>query len=268
MKTGFDQFSADLKRLSAQGVGLFNAMQNEQFPQKTAAHVTQVLKQDYTAFQKKLPSFAHEYQAWYSEALTFLRLLLPDRVADFARLYETPKTRKEVRPENYVIEDYLRNVTITAGFDKKVIVGPDAAIPMMQQQMQILDAVKITFESTLYDLQLHLQADLLDAELSAAAQLARNKQYRAAGILAGVVLGKHLSQLARIHQVRLKKNPGISETNEALKKAEVYDFHTWRYMEGLAEIVRLCYAAKGREPEKQDLDLLLDGIAKVIKMIF
>lgn len=268
MKTGFEQFSADMKRLSAQGVGLFNAMQNEQFPHQTAAHVSQVLKQDYATFQKKLPSFKHDYQTWYSEAVSFLRLLLPDRLADFTRLYETPKGRKEVRPENYVIEDYLRNITITAGFDKKIVVGPDAAIPLMQQQMQILDSVRTTFESTLYDLQLHLQADLLDAELAAAALLARNKQYRAAGVTGGIVLGRYLLQLARIHQLRLRKNAGLGETNEALKKQEVYDFHTWRYIEGLAEIVRLCYAARGRDPEKHDLDILLDGVAKVIKMIF
>lgn len=57
-------------------------------------------------------------------------------------------------PETYVIEDYLRNITITAGFDKKVVVGPDAAIALKQQQLQMLDAVKTTFESTPYDLQL------------------------------------------------------------------------------------------------------------------
>lgn len=97
MKTGFDQFSADLKRLYAQGIDLYNAMQNAQFPEQTPAHVTQVLKQDYAAFQKKLPSFEHEYQAWYSEAVSFTRLLLPDRLADFQRLYETLRVRKDVR---------------------------------------------------------------------------------------------------------------------------------------------------------------------------
>jgi hypothetical protein len=44
MSTARDQIKADLKRLSNQGVNLFNAMQVDQFPENMESHFTQVLK--------------------------------------------------------------------------------------------------------------------------------------------------------------------------------------------------------------------------------
>lgn len=68
MTTTRDQIKADLKRLSNEGVNLFNAMLVEQFTEKMESHFTLVLKKDYQAFLKTLPVFAQEYQIWYSSA--------------------------------------------------------------------------------------------------------------------------------------------------------------------------------------------------------
>ena len=67
------------------------------------------------AFLKSFPKFNETYQSWYSEAKALIRQLLPDRVEDFARLYEKQKSRKEITYENYTIEDCLQglNVNIT-----------------------------------------------------------------------------------------------------------------------------------------------------------
>jgi hypothetical protein len=71
---------------------------------------------------------------------------------DFVRLYEKPKTRKEITRENYVIEDYLNDMIITAGFDKKVIAGPDAAIPAFEQQFNMVAAAISTLDPSLLDI--------------------------------------------------------------------------------------------------------------------
>ena len=57
---------------------------------------------------QNLPSFKDDYQPWYSEAKALVRQLLPDRLTDFTRYYEKPKSRREVTIENYTIEDYLQ----------------------------------------------------------------------------------------------------------------------------------------------------------------
>ena len=65
-------------------------------------------------------------------------------------LFEKPKQRKNIRHENYTIEDYFQRLTVT--FQGEKMVGPDAAIPLFRQQLAILAAVKARFESSLFDI--------------------------------------------------------------------------------------------------------------------
>ena len=86
------------------------AMQQECYPQEmTRVPRRQSLgdKAD-ASYIKAVPSFKDEYQPWYSEAKALVRQLLPDRLSDFTRYYEKPKTRKDITFENYTIEDYLQ----------------------------------------------------------------------------------------------------------------------------------------------------------------
>lgn len=267
MKTKFDQFKLDLQRLSSEGVSLFNAMQNELYPDRMQEHISQVLKKDYNAFKNSLPSFSQSYQKWYSEAQIVIKILLPERLLDFNRLYEPAKTRKDVKLENYVIEDYFKNVTITTGFDKKLIVGPIHAIPVFQQQLNILNAVHSRFESTFYDIHLHLQVELFDAELVSVESLIKNKHYRSAAIICGNVLEKFLQQVCHSNMLKLsKRNPSINEYNDVLKKQEVYDFYTWRSIQGMGDFVKNCLSIKKPDPLQEDVMDLLEGVTKVIRI--
>lgn len=268
MTTNFDRFKADLKSLSDRGALLYNAMQDEQYPARMEEHFQKVLKKDYQIFKKSLPPFIHSYQAWYSEAQALIKLMLPERLADFNRLYEQPKGRREIKAENYVIEDYLKNVTVTAGFDKKVVAGPEAAIPVFQQQLNIFNAIGSRFESTLFDIRLHLQAGLFDAELDSAAALFKNKHFRAAGIICGHVLEKFLVQSCETHHIKPPKKAGsIRACNDLLKDNGVYDFSMWRFIQRMEEIIKICHFNKKAEPSPNELVELVNGVDKVIKMI-
>lgn len=152
MMTATDQIKTELKRLSTQGVNLFNVMQVEQFPENMERHFTQVLKKDYQAFVKTLPVFGQGNQLWYSAAQVVVKRFLPGRLVIFMALYEQPKGRKEIRADNYVIEDYLKKVVTTAGFDKKIVVSRADAIPVFQQQMNILNSVFDRLNNVLYDM--------------------------------------------------------------------------------------------------------------------
>ena len=264
-----EQIKNELKKLTAQGVSLFNAMQAEQHPDRMKAHFEQVLKRDYTAFVNSLPSFNHAYQSWYSSAQAVIKKLLPGRLADFISLYEQPKGRKEIRQDNYVIEDYLKDITVTAGFDKKVVAGPADAIPVFQQQMNILNTVLERLDSSLFDMERLLQADLLDRELQMARQLAKDKFLRSAGAICGVILEKHFWQLCQVHQIKpAKKNMLIKDFNELFKKQEVYGFETARFVEYLGDLWTLCCKNKKEMPTGEEASELIDGTEKVIKTVF
>jgi hypothetical protein len=115
-------------------------------------------------------------------------VMLPLRAAHFTRLYEKPRNRKEITKDKYVIEDYINDVVITSGFDKKVVAGPETAIPAFEQQFHLLGAINNTLDSSLLDIRREIQAEVLEAELDKAPLLVKNKQYRAAGAIAGMVL--------------------------------------------------------------------------------
>src|SRR5262249_55061415 len=143
--------------------------------------------------------FSRAYQPWYSEAKAVIKQLLADRLADFVRHYEKPKTRKEISYENYTIEDGLQGLRVIRSPGNEVVVDGRAVIPHVQQQLEILKSAKARFKSSLFDIRQLVMADLLDSELDAAKELAGKNFLRAAGAVAGVVLEKHLHQVCQNH---------------------------------------------------------------------
>jgi hypothetical protein len=167
-----------------------------------------------------------------------------------------------------MIADYFSDTIVTAGFDKKVIAGLDAAIPAFEQQFHLIGAVLQTLDSTLLDIRREVEAGLLDAELDKAALLLKNKHLRAAGTVAGIALEKHLEQVCERHQVKVSSRKTISDLNETLKRNELIDFPAYRHIGLLAELHQLCLVNRKREPEPAEVADLINGTDKVIKTIF
>ena len=269
MASNLDRFKSDLAAFKKRGNMLHMAMQLECHPEEFGAQIKKQLKTKAAAYIKELPSFGTEYQRWYSEAIALIRQILPDRLTDFVRHYEKPKTRKDISYENYRIEDYLQGLQITRGYNKEVVVGTYAAIPQFQQQLAIVAAAEARFESSLFDIKQMIQADLLDSEIEAAEHLAKYKFVRAAGAVAGVVLERHLAQVSGNHGITTaKKNPTIADFNEALKAGGVIDLPQWRFIQHLADIRNLCDHGRIPEPTAEQVDDLVAGVKKTIKTLY
>jgi hypothetical protein len=267
--TNLERYKKDLDELIATGELLLIAIKSECFPAAVADQLKKKYGEKADLVLKKLPDFGSGYQAWYSEAKAIVRQLLPDRLGDFVRLYEKPKPRKEISYENYRIEDYFQGLTITSGWEKKKVAGPDAAIPHFRQQLAILSAAKIRFESSLFDIRQLVQADLLDSELDAAKELAKNGYARAAGAVAGVVLEHHLAQVAENHSISSKKkNPTIADFNDALKASQAIETSEWRFIQHLGDLRNLCDHKKSADPTKEQISDLIEGVAKITKTLF
>jgi hypothetical protein len=269
MKADFEVYKTELKKLIEKGVLLKSAMQNEQFPEMVEAHFVNELKLDYKKYAATWPVFSAAYQPWYSQAMELVRLALPSRLTDFISRYETPKGRKEVTQDNYVIEDYLKGIEVITGFEKKVVAGPADAIPQFQLQMDILAAVGTRFESSLFDLKRLLQAELFDAELETAVQLAKGQLFRAAGALCGVVLEKHLEQVRVSRNLKAPKKPmAVSDYITLFKSNEVIGFPEARLLQSLAETRNECLKNKKIEPTPTEIGDMISGVDKVIKTVF
>lgn len=271
METNIDKYKSDLKRLVVNGEMLLLLMQYECFPKKISDYYEKsgdgdVLKK----LLKKYSSFKLKYQEWYSESQYLIQQLMPNRLEDFVGYYKKNKTRKfnDIKYDNYKIEDYLDGIEITNSFGEKVV-GPDAAISKYHQQLNILKSVEKKFESSLFDIKQLVQADLFDSELATAKELLKKKFDRAAGVIAGVVLEKHLAEVCISHNVVVKKKaPSINDYNQLLKDNEIIDTPDWRRIQLLGDIRNTCGHSKDKEPKKEDVEDLISGVEKVIKTIF
>lgn len=269
MATNLDRFKEDLDRLIKTGGRLEMAMQLECYPEEVEKQIRKQLGKKADEYIKDLPAFKSDYQTWYSEALAFLRQVLPDRVDDFSRHYEKPKPRKDITFENYRIEDYLQGLRVTRGWEKEVVVGPTAAVPHLTQQIAIIQAASKRFESSLFEIRQLVQADMFDSELEAAEALLRYKFVRAAGALAGVVLEHHLAQVCNDRNLAVgKKSPGISDFNETLKSEGVIEVPDWRFIQHLADIRNLCDHSRKPEPTVEQVADLIAGVKKIIKTVY
>ena len=136
-------------------------------------------------------------------------------------------------------------------------------------QLAIFESVATRFESTLLDIRKLTQADLFDSELDAARELTSHGFLRAAGVVAGVVLERHLSQVMDNHSVTTrKKGPTISDFNDSLKNAGVLETPPWRQIQRLGDLRNLCGHDKGKEPTKDEIEELISGVEKYTKTLF
>jgi hypothetical protein len=214
--------------------------------------------------------FEEEYQRWYTESAAVIRQLLPDRLQEFESLYKGDGKRKDLNATNYHIQDWLNGIRAGTDIYKKKYYDDFAIVVMrFSTQLDILRAVGGRFESSLFDIQQLVQADLFDSELDAAKALAKHGFSRAAGAMAGVVLERHLAQVATNHKATVRKqHPTINDFNEQLKSANVLDVPTWRFIQRLGDIRNLCDHNKSRDPTMDEITELVDGVGKITKTVF
>jgi hypothetical protein len=104
--------------------------------------------------------------------------------------------------------------------------------------------------------------------LATAEELMKNKFFRAAGVIAGVVLEKHLSDICRQRNIVFKKkHAALNDLNEALRANSVIDIPQWRHISMLADIRNICAHGKAKEPTKEQVEDLIEGTSKVTKTI-
>lgn len=271
MSSNLDRYKKDFEKLRRTSVLIEQSFAHHCYGKEYEVAVLKSCKGDKEAAKAhldSLPNFEAAYQSWYSECLTLLKQLLPDRLADFVRLYEKPKGRKDIGFENYRIEDALQGLRITR-YGSEIVADTKSAMPHLKQQIAILQSLDGRFESSLYDIRQLVQADLLDSELDAARELLKHKFMRAAGAVSGVVLEKHLAEVCLNHNIKIsKKRPTIADLNDALKNSDIIETSQWRFHQHLADIRNLCDHNKEKEPTLDQVSDLIEGVSKVTKTVF
>lgn len=268
MSAKSDKFSKELDTLVEQGEKLHMALEYMCSPSDfKALHQKTLGKEKTDEFINLLPNFRVEYQSWFSRAQAVVKQILPDRLIDFNSYYEYPKPRKDITFQNYMIKDALQGLHVSRLGE--VVADASAAIPEFIQQLNIVKAARAALGSRLLEIKTVLQADLFDSEVESARALAKAGYLRAAGAICGVVIEKHLAQVCDTHTIAIrKKNPGISDLNQALRDNDTITIPQWRFNQHLADIRNICDHSKGREPTKEEIEDLVSGTEKILKTVF
>jgi hypothetical protein len=251
MKINMTTIRAELQDLSDHGIELLLSFAPDQL--ETAN------KDRKKPFRKT--NFKVDYQIWYTKALATVETLLPSRLADFRALYQMERCRN-IDVATYGISDYLVGLSLVQHNSAEVVYA------RLTHQIQIVQSCVAKIDSALLNLRQLVHADFLDTELEEARVLAKSGFLRAAGALAGVALEKHLGLVASSRAINLKKkDPTISDLNEALKANDVYDVPTWRFVSRLGDIRNLCDHNKKREPTAEEVAEMIDGVEKIAKSV-
>lgn len=268
MSINTEKFKKDLKKLIDHGhelqLAMFIYINGEKSDEKLRNQG--ISNEEIKKSRKLSDNFKVYYQSWYTECLSFIKQVIPDRLDDFKSQYEIPKNRKDISSLNYVMSDFLIGLkTSRAG---ETLADLESALPKFQNQLAIVSAASRRFNSSLFEIRQLVQADLFDTELESARHLLKNKFLRAAGAIAGVVLEKHLAQVCQDHNIKItKKNPGISDLNEALKSAAAIEIPQWRHITLMGDYRNLCDHSKQKEPTLEQVTDLIDGTDKILKTI-
>lgn len=268
MTSNIEKYQEDLKSLINEGSLLLFSLERASIgPDKWKEKLSKAGYSDSKIEEiiKKLKPFAVGYHHWYSEALIVVKQLLPDRQADFMRLYERPKTRKTLDFETYRIEDACQGLETRRL--NTVIVDMGAAILLLRQQIAIVESVEKRFKSSLFDIKQLVQADLYDSELDTAKALLKSGHLRAAGAIAGVVLEGHLKQVCDNHNLP-KKSGTINALNDTLKGAGIIELSQSRQIQFLGDIRNNCSHKNSKDPEIEEVEDLIKGVEKIIKTLF
>lgn len=226
------------------------------FAIKTRNDVKNEIKEKY-----KGNTFEYEYNNWYSQSLIIVKHFLSYRFEEFELMYKPAKNRKELTLMNYTIYDAICGLNV-----KSRNIYPHTATSKLITQFGILESIKTIVDNKLDEMNSMLEFDIFEKELDAARHLLKNKYYRSAGAICGVIIEKHLTNILNNNNILItKKNPGINDLNSLLYENQLIDSTKFKFITFLADIRNKCDHNKDVEPTKEEIHDLIEGTQKIIK---
>jgi Asp-tRNA(Asn)/Glu-tRNA(Gln) amidotransferase B subunit len=81
-------------------------------------------------------------------------------------------------------------------------------------------------------------------------------------------LEHHLSQVCENHNLAIKKKATLIDYYQTLKDNDVIEVATWRFIQRLGDLRNSCVHNKEKEPKKEEIEELIDGVDKITKTLF
>jgi hypothetical protein len=211
----------------------------------------------------KNPEADGPYQSWYSVARRVVEQLLPERLDEFTRYYALPPGEHTTWAYDCTINELLLG---QVAHETEVRHANDLGLKRLRRQVATVASCASVLESTLANLRWSLAVQISEDELSEAQTLAAQGHYRAAGVIAGVVLERALRRLATRHDLRTE-GAKAAVLNDGLKSGGVYDEPTRAKIQFLLAIRNKCSHPGEDEPTAEEINDLLSGANRVLYLL-
>ena len=184
-----------------------------------------------------------EYEVWYNQALTLVSEYLPSRQKDFKKVY--------AEMDNYIHfdEKEYEKADRYCGFLRRLV----------SKQKNILLSIPPKLEAERLKTRKEISDDIVSEELYQAKTLYDSDHTRAAGVVAGIALERHLLTLCEVSEQELDYNhsDGVRSLAETLYQAgEITD--TKKSQLGyLSDIRNDCAHANEQDPDRSEVERLI-----------
>ncbi len=197
-----------------------------------------------------------EYEGWYSAAYQLIKDDLPERTSDFSLYYEYQKNKSSKEG----IIDYLQFKGDPGTNSKSDIL--ERLLNAFERQRNILLSVQDVVEIKELNLRKLISADVVKTEIDQAEALFVGGFSRAAGVIAGVALERHLKTLCDIDGITYGPRDTIQPVAQLLRSAGKFDIVEMNRITYLASIRNKCSHATGASDD--EIKSLIDEVKKII----
>lgn len=199
-----------------------------------------------------------DYETWYNSSLPLISDYMPDREDDFRERYWIVREaieadRKFVSENNIELPQELRHY----------------AIQGLHFQHDIIASIPGRVESEILKAKEQISRKIVTDELQKSKELFDEEHVRAAGVVAGVALERHLLSLCEDSNqvVDFGYMDGISSLAQTLSEAGEIDDDDQRLLDHLSGIRNKCSHASEQEPEKREVERLLNESDEFIRTL-
>lgn len=205
---------------------------------------------------RKLVNVATKYERWYNSAQPLIKEYLPDRQEEFSQRYETVRMGLETDIE-FIREKEIKSV---ATLTDKVVRG-------ILFQSDLISSIPNRVEVEELKAKKDISSNIVSNEMQKAKQLFDDGNIRAAGVIAGVALERHLLTLCETSEQELNFSymDGITSLAQTLSEANEIGEDDQRLLEYLSGIRNKCSHASQEEPEKREVERMLNQTDEFIR---
>jgi len=197
-----------------------------------------------------------EYRAWYNAGRPLVEANLPESYGEFSSSYAKAAKQTETMIDRD--GDLL--------YSSLYFETPRDLARVLAGQLGILRSIPDALESKALSLKGLLARDLLEDELAAASYLLANGYLREAGVIAGVVLERHLRLMCERRGIEIGPKDTLGQLNDRLRD-KYPDAVEYRRVQMLNEIRITCAHDKKPGPEELRVQQLITGVKDFVGTI-